>query len=107
MRIDYQTLRIEGAAEHVLLVTLNRPEVANAFNTQMGRDLLEFWTGMIAEPGKTGQRGMGVRILSVAMACWKKLPLRGVVFRSPPESEDFGEDNRRSFLPSPHANAER
>jgi len=53
MRIDYQTLRIEGAAEHVLLVTLNRPEVANAFNTQMGRDLLEFWTGMIAEPGKT------------------------------------------------------
>src|SRR6266550_2216332 len=61
----------------------------------------------IAEPGKTGQRGTGVRILSVAMACWKKLPLRGVVFRSPPESEDFGEDNRRSSLPPPPANAGR
>src|SRR6266576_5448914 len=61
----------------------------------------------IAEPGKTGQRRTGVRILSVAMACWKKLPLRGVVFRSPPESEDFGEDNRRSSLPPPPANAGR
>ena len=46
----YETLRTEIAAAHVLLVTLNRPEVANALNTQMGRDLLDLWTGLIAEP---------------------------------------------------------
>src|SRR5690242_14322562 len=52
MKSDYQTLRVEKHGEHVLIVTLNRPEVANALNTQMGRDLLELWTGLIAEPGK-------------------------------------------------------
>ncbi|HKX09841.1 MAG TPA: enoyl-CoA hydratase-related protein [Stellaceae bacterium] len=48
---SYETIRTEVAAPHVLLVTLNRPEVANALNTQMGRDLLDLWTGLIAEPG--------------------------------------------------------
>jgi enoyl-CoA hydratase len=48
---SYETLRIDTAAPHVLVVTLNRPEVANALNTQMGRDLLDLWTGLIAEPG--------------------------------------------------------
>jgi enoyl-CoA hydratase len=48
---SYETLRVETAAAHVLQITLNRPEVANALNTQMGRDLLELWTGLIAEPG--------------------------------------------------------
>ena len=48
---SYETLRVEAAADHVLQITLNRPEVANALNTQMGRDLLELWTGLIAEPG--------------------------------------------------------
>src|ERR1051326_6157029 len=51
MKSDYQTLRVEKHGEHVLIVTLNRPEVANALNTQMGRDLLDLWTGLIAEPG--------------------------------------------------------
>jgi len=50
MRTDYQTLRVEMHGAHVLIVTLNRPEVANALNTQMGRDLLDLWTGLIAEP---------------------------------------------------------
>jgi enoyl-CoA hydratase/carnithine racemase len=48
---SYETLKTEIAAPHVLLVTLNRPEVANALNTQMGRDLLDLWTGLVAEPG--------------------------------------------------------
>ena len=48
---DYATIKTETAAPHVLLVTLNRPEVANAFNTQMGRDLLDLWTRLVAEPG--------------------------------------------------------
>ncbi len=48
---SYETLRTTIAAPHVLVVTLNRPEVANALNTQMGRDLLDLWTGLVAEPG--------------------------------------------------------
>ena len=49
---DYKTLSLETKGEHVLLVTLNRPEVLNAINTQMGRDQLDFWTRLTAEPGK-------------------------------------------------------
>ena len=41
---DYETLKTGMAEPHVLLVTLNRPEVANALNTQMGRDFLDLWT---------------------------------------------------------------
>ena len=48
---DYATLSIEARGEHVLLVTLNRPEVLNAINTQMGRDQLDLWTRLTAEPG--------------------------------------------------------
>jgi len=52
MNKEYQTIRVEPHGDHILIVTLNRPEVANALNTQMGRDLLDLWTGLIAEPGK-------------------------------------------------------
>jgi enoyl-CoA hydratase len=51
MSKSYETLRVETAAPHVLRVTLNRPEVANALNTQMGRDLLDLWTHLVADPG--------------------------------------------------------
>jgi enoyl-CoA hydratase/carnithine racemase len=47
----YQALELEPRGEHVLLVRLNRPEVLNALNTQMGRDLLDLWTRITAEPG--------------------------------------------------------
>ena len=47
----YQTLALERRDEHVLLVTLNRPQVLNALNTQMGRDKLDLWTRLAAEPG--------------------------------------------------------
>jgi enoyl-CoA hydratase len=39
----YQTILTDAPAPHVLRVTLNRPEVANAFNTQMMRELLALW----------------------------------------------------------------
>lgn len=48
--MKYQTLKIEEREARVLLVTLNRPEVLNAINTQMGRDLYELWTRLTAEP---------------------------------------------------------
>jgi enoyl-CoA hydratase len=47
----YPTLELEPRGEHVLLVRLNRPEVLNALNTQMGRDQLDLWTRLTAEPG--------------------------------------------------------
>jgi enoyl-CoA hydratase/carnithine racemase len=48
----YQTLALESRDEHVLLVTLNRPQVLNALNTQMGRDKLDLWTRLAADPGE-------------------------------------------------------
>jgi enoyl-CoA hydratase len=48
--MSYQTLATEPR-DHVLLVTLNRPQALNALNTQMGRELHELWTRLAAEPG--------------------------------------------------------
>jgi enoyl-CoA hydratase/carnithine racemase len=47
----YQTLALEQRDEHLLVVTLNRPQVLNALNTQMGKDKLDLWTRLAAEPG--------------------------------------------------------
>jgi enoyl-CoA hydratase/carnithine racemase len=48
----YATLALERAGEHVLVARLNRPEALNALNTQMGRDTLELWTRLAADPGE-------------------------------------------------------
>src|SRR5271168_1558929 len=50
MRDSYETLLVERLDDNLLVVTLNRPQVSNAINTQMGRDLLELFTGLVAEP---------------------------------------------------------
>ena len=47
---DYSTIRVQEAAPGVVLVTLNRPEAANALSTAMGRDLLDLWTRLAADP---------------------------------------------------------
>ena len=44
------TLAISRAGSDILVVSLNRPEVANAFNTAMGRDLLELWSMLYRDP---------------------------------------------------------
>ena len=51
----YRTILTDTPAPHVLRVTLNRPEVANAFNTQMMRDLLALWQELAtnAEPRRS------------------------------------------------------
>ena len=46
MRCNFETLVIERRDNHVLVVTLNRPDVANALNTQMGLDLMELFEGL-------------------------------------------------------------
>lgn len=48
---QYATLALERDGEHVLVVTLNRPEVLNAINTQMGQDKLDLWLRLAADPG--------------------------------------------------------
>src|SRR5208282_3848537 len=52
MTASYETILTEMAQPGLLVVTLNRPEVGNAKNTKMGRELLELWSGLIAEPGE-------------------------------------------------------
>jgi len=48
-----QTLQVTSPEPHVLLVTLDRPEVANALNTQMGTELRDLWVGLTRDPGET------------------------------------------------------
>lgn len=48
----YQTIKLDRPHEHVLCVTLNRPESANAMNTQMGLDTLDLWDGIAADPAQ-------------------------------------------------------
>jgi enoyl-CoA hydratase len=50
MRTQFETLLLERHADHVLTVTLNRPNAANAMNTALGRDLLEVFSDIIADP---------------------------------------------------------
>lgn len=44
MKTDYETLKLERIEDHLLVVTLNRPNAANALNTQMGHDLRDMWS---------------------------------------------------------------
>ena len=43
MRGHFETITAERRDNGILLVTLNRPEAANAMNTQMGLDLMELF----------------------------------------------------------------
>ncbi|MCW3474038.1 enoyl-CoA hydratase/isomerase family protein [Limobrevibacterium gyesilva] len=47
---EYETVHLQEAAEHVLQVTLNRPHVSNAMNTQMGLDMRAVFDGLCADP---------------------------------------------------------
>ena len=49
---ELQTIKTEKSGPHVLVVTLNRPEVSNAFNTLMGRELLDIWSALYREPSQ-------------------------------------------------------
>lgn len=50
--MKFETLTLEMADDHVLLVTLDRPEVRNALNTQMGFDLRDLWVEMYRDAGE-------------------------------------------------------
>jgi len=46
MRADFETISIARRDDHILLVTLNRPEASNALNTRMGLDLMEVFEAL-------------------------------------------------------------
>lgn len=49
--MKYQTLQCEQPHTSLLIVELKRPEVANALNTEMGREILSIFQGLIMDPG--------------------------------------------------------
>jgi enoyl-CoA hydratase/carnithine racemase len=51
MKDNYETLLLERPQDHVLVITINRPEARNAMNTQLGRDLLEIALDLVIDPG--------------------------------------------------------
>ena len=50
MRDRYETILIDRKPGDVLQITLNRPDAANALNTQMGLDLLDAVSDLAARP---------------------------------------------------------
>jgi enoyl-CoA hydratase len=54
MNREFETIRAEEPGEGLTLLTLNRPQAANALNTQMGRDLLAFFDSVNAAPAREG-----------------------------------------------------
>ncbi len=48
-----RTLIVETVADHVQLVTMNRPDSANALNTAMAFDLIDIFEGLTMQSGNT------------------------------------------------------
>lgn len=48
-----ETLKLETIGKHILQVTLNRPEAANAFNTQMAWDILNVFEHLSVDTADT------------------------------------------------------
>jgi enoyl-CoA hydratase len=46
MRSEFETIAVIRHDDHILVVTLNRPEVSNALNTRMGLDLMEVFEAL-------------------------------------------------------------
>jgi len=44
---NYSTLLVDRHDNGLVLITLNRPEMANAVNTDMGLELLDVWTDLV------------------------------------------------------------
>ena len=45
MKQMFETLKVDEPVDHVMLINLNRPDSANALNTQMANDLIEVFEG--------------------------------------------------------------
>jgi enoyl-CoA hydratase len=110
---DYATLALDTPAPEILRITLNRPGVANALDTQMGLDLLAAFDALCADPSAArcivvtgaGDRafcaGGDVRLAREDGLAWKKGESDGRIVR------DFFRDeyrmNRRiATFPKPY-----
>jgi len=51
--MSFATLSIDRPGPHVMLVTLNRPDVANAMNSQCGTDIMTLFEGLNLDGGDT------------------------------------------------------
>src|SRR6202795_3908677 len=51
--MTFTTLSIDRPRQHVMLVTLNRPDVANAMNSQCGTDIMTLFEGLNLDGGDT------------------------------------------------------
>jgi enoyl-CoA hydratase len=51
-RIEYDALAVEEPERFILILRLNRPEAANAFNTAMGRELHDAFSRFVLDPGE-------------------------------------------------------
>ena len=49
MRSKFETITVERQDNDILLIALNRPEAANALNTQMGLNLMELFEGLTVD----------------------------------------------------------
>src|SRR3954452_4014059 len=49
--MTFETLQCECPDAHVLVVRFNRPEAANALNTQLARDMLTLFTAINLDAG--------------------------------------------------------
>lgn len=49
MKDEFETLKFTREGDHILVVTLNRPEASNAMNTQMGLDMMHLFEGLQIE----------------------------------------------------------
>ena len=52
MAKKYNTVFTESISDYVLLVTLDRPQQANALNTEMATELLDLWSSLYQNPVK-------------------------------------------------------
>ena len=52
MSKSYETLLTAKHNEHIMLITINRPEVANAFNTKMATELVDLFENLAMHPTK-------------------------------------------------------
>src|SRR5260370_17377576 len=49
--MPFTTLSIDRPRQHAMLVTLNRPDVANAMNSQCGTDIMTLFEGLNLDGG--------------------------------------------------------
>lgn len=85
MSEEFATLRVSEPAAGVLEVTLNRPEVANAINTAMGKELCRLFDALNAEPSRARAvilTGAGSRAFSAGADLKERLGMSDEVWRA-------------------------